>query len=257
MLAAGADPDRIALRFSGQSGLRLDRAGTCCSRSRPGHSARRVLSPSRTGGRGIAVDSSGSAYLTGYTDSTNFPTASPFQASYGGGRDAFVTKLNPAGSALTYSSYLGGGADDEGRGIAVDSAGNAYLTGFTSSTNFPTASPFQASSGGGFDAFVTKIGHTATAVALRSFAASRSGRSVLVRWRTGSELSLAGFRLYRKARGKRVLLNARLIPANTSAGGRSYAYRDRLPAGARAARYWLEALRLDGTSVRYGPVRAS
>ena len=104
---------------------------------------------------------------------------------------------------------------------------------------------------------MTKIGHTATAVALRSFAASRSGRSVLVRWRTASELSLAGFRLYRQTSGKPVLLNARLIPAIASAAGRSYSFRDRLPAGVRAARYWLEALRLDGTSVRFGPIRAS
>jgi hypothetical protein len=114
-------------------------------------------------GQGIAVDSTGNAYVTGYTTSTNFPTASPPQAVYGGGNyDAFVAKLNPSGSALVYSTYLGGNNEDFGYGVAVDSAGNAYVTGFTGSTNFPTANPLQALFGGPFefgsDAFVTKIG---------------------------------------------------------------------------------------------------
>jgi hypothetical protein len=74
-------------------------------------------------GYGIAVDTSGNAYVTGQTESTNFPTASPVQASYFGGgvSDAFVAKLNPAGSALVYSTYLGGNYFDLGRGIAVSS----------------------------------------------------------------------------------------------------------------------------------------
>ena len=110
------------------------------------------------GGNGIAVDSSGNAYVTGYTNSTNFPTANPLQAVYGGCGDAFVAKLNPGGSALVYSTYLGGSSDDRGYGIAVDSSGNAYVTGYTDSTNFPTANPLQAFSGGFYDAFVTKIG---------------------------------------------------------------------------------------------------
>ena len=80
-------------------------------------------------GTGIAVDSSGNAYVTGFTDSTNFPTANPLQATLGGSTDAFVTKLNPAGSALVYSTYLGGSNVDEGYGIAVDASGNAYVTG--------------------------------------------------------------------------------------------------------------------------------
>ncbi len=109
-------------------------------------------------GHGIAVDSSGEAHVTGFTSSTNFPAASPLQRPYGGGpEDAFVTKLNVAGSALVYSTYLGGSADDAGLGIAVDSSGNAYVTGFTSSTDFPTANAFQAANGGGYDAFVAKI----------------------------------------------------------------------------------------------------
>ncbi|PYV36234.1 MAG: cell surface protein, partial [Acidobacteria bacterium] len=85
---------------------------------------------------------------------------SPFQAAIAGNDDAFVTKLNATGSALVYSTYLGGSTDDFGIGIAVDSAGNAYVAGRTNSTNFPTASPFQAAFGGNLDAFVTKLNAT-------------------------------------------------------------------------------------------------
>jgi Beta-propeller repeat len=90
-------------------------------------------------GQGIAVDATGAAYVTGNTASTNFPTtAGAFQTAHGGGfYDAFVTKLNPAGSGLVYSTYLGGSGDEYGQAIAVDAAGAAYVTGNTSSTNFP------------------------------------------------------------------------------------------------------------------------
>src|SRR5438477_225730 len=111
-------------------------------------------------GNAIAVDSARNAYVTGATGSTDFPIASPFQAAIGGSSDAFVTKLNATGSALVYSTYLGGSSNDVGAGIAVDSAGNAYVTGYTASTNFPTASPFQAAIGGASDAFVTKLNAT-------------------------------------------------------------------------------------------------
>jgi len=90
-------------------------------------------------GQGIAVDTAGNAYVTGYTSSTNFPTTTgAFQTTYGGNADAFVTKLNPRGTALVYSTYLGGTEGDIGQGIALDTAGNAYLTGGTGSSNFPT-----------------------------------------------------------------------------------------------------------------------
>jgi len=109
-------------------------------------------------GNGIALDGTGSAYITGYTSSTDFPTSNAIQGTHGGGSwDAFVTKLNPSGSALVCSTYLGGNGDDYAQWIAVDSAGSAYITGFTSSTDFPTLNPFQGSKAAGHDAFVTKI----------------------------------------------------------------------------------------------------
>jgi beta-propeller repeat-containing protein len=125
-------------------------------------------------GGGIAVDGSGNAYVTGSTNSTNFPTTDPIQASYGGGNgDAFVTKINAAGSALVYSTYLGGGGFDDGSGIAVDGSGNAYVTGGTGSTNFPTANPLQASIGGGGDAFVTKINAAGSALVYSTYLGGR------------------------------------------------------------------------------------
>ena len=107
-------------------------------------------------GNGIAVDSSGNACVTGVTGSTNFPTQNAFQRTFGGNGDAFVTQLNPSGS-LVYSTYLGGSGGDVGVGIAVDSSGNAYVTGDTESTGFPTQNAFQRTFGGGWDAFVTKL----------------------------------------------------------------------------------------------------
>lgn len=116
-------------------------------------------------GRDIAVDSSGNVYLTGQAYSTNFPTLNPIQNTFGGGfEDAFVTKINAAGTALVYSTYLGGSNMDYGSGIAVDSSGNAYVTGQTYSTNFPTANPIQGTFGGNSDAFATKINAGGTAL---------------------------------------------------------------------------------------------
>jgi hypothetical protein len=108
-------------------------------------------------GLAIAVDSAGDAYVTGSTSSAAFPTHSPFQATWGKGLDAFVSELNPTGTALIYSTYLGGNADDIGLAIAVDSGKNAYITGVTGSPNFPIANPTQGKNNGQNDAFVTEI----------------------------------------------------------------------------------------------------
>jgi len=124
-------------------------------------------------GAGIAVDASGNAYVTGGTSSSDFPTtAGAFQTAFGGdvfgGAIAFVTKLNPTGSAVVYSTYLGGSGREAGLGIALDTRGNAYVTGYTSSTNFPTtAGAFQATFGGGSyssNAFVTMLDPTGSAL---------------------------------------------------------------------------------------------
>jgi len=107
-------------------------------------------------GYGIAVDDSGNAYVTGYTVSSNFPTLNPYQSTNRGGDDVFVTKLSSSGNSLIYSTYLGGEDTDIGEGIAVDGSGNAYVTGWTLSSNFPTLNPYQ-STYQGFDVFVTKL----------------------------------------------------------------------------------------------------
>jgi hypothetical protein len=110
-------------------------------------------------GEAIAVDASGNAYVTGFTASSDFPvTSGAFQTTYGGNQDAFVSKVNATGSALIYSAYLGGGEDDSGWGIAVDASGNAYVMGYTASSNFPTtAGAVQTTYGGNKDAFVSKL----------------------------------------------------------------------------------------------------
>jgi hypothetical protein len=126
----------------------------------------------QSAGFGIAVDDSGNAYVTGFTTSTDFPTTDgSFQTSLGGDQNAFVTELNPTGTALIYSTYLGGSGQDFGHSIAVDSGNNAYVTGWTSSTNFPTTpGAFQTSYGGGAnDVFVTKLNATGTALSYSTY----------------------------------------------------------------------------------------
>ncbi|HUX09060.1 MAG TPA: SBBP repeat-containing protein, partial [Terriglobia bacterium] len=128
---------------------------------------------------GIAVDSSGDTYVTGYTSSIDFPVSGGVQGTFAGGScdtevntapcfDAFISKLNPQGTGLVYSTYLGGSGDDRGVRVAVDASGQAYVAGFTDSLDFPTANPLQGANGGGacgttaypapcYDAFVAKL----------------------------------------------------------------------------------------------------
>jgi hypothetical protein len=121
-------------------------------------------------GNAIAVDAGGNAYIVGTTNSTDFPTINPLQASLaGGGNDAFVAKLSPAGSALFYSTFLGGSGLDSATGVAVDSLGNVYLTGFTSSPNFPRVNPMQPVNAGGYDAFVAKLTPAGNALVYSSY----------------------------------------------------------------------------------------
>jgi hypothetical protein len=109
-------------------------------------------------GTGIALDPLGGVVVVGATGSSNFPTVSPFQASFGGGGfDAFVAKLGSTGT-LSFASYLGGFGRDEAAAVALTSSGAALVAGYTLSSDFPgTAGGLQASSGGGADAFVAEI----------------------------------------------------------------------------------------------------
>src|SRR5262249_24108042 len=108
-------------------------------------------------GTGIAVDSSGNTYVVGGTTSKNFPTMSPLQRRPKAAADLFVAKVNAAGP-LVYSTFLGGKNTDWGMAIAVDTSGNAFLTGITGSSDFPTTSgALQRSLRGSYDAFVTEL----------------------------------------------------------------------------------------------------
>ena len=128
-------------------------------------------------GRAIAVDASGNAYVTGWTLAADFPvTPGAFQPVRGSDWDAFVTKVAPDGGALSYSSYLGGDGTDTGYGIAVDSSGRAYVTGGTSSANFPvTPGAFQPVRSGGSDAFIARISSGGTTLLDGTYLGGSSG----------------------------------------------------------------------------------
>jgi hypothetical protein len=130
-------------------------------------------------GYSIAVDGSGNAYITGYAKSTNYDiTPGTFQTAYGGGySDLFVTKLNSTGTALIYSTYIGGSSQDEGRSIAIDNFGDVYVTGRTGSTNFYiTPGAFQTTiQGSFFDVFVTKLNSTGTALIYSTYIGGNGG----------------------------------------------------------------------------------
>jgi hypothetical protein len=125
-------------------------------------------------GYGIAVDGAGNAYVTGSTTSNRFPTKNPLQNKNGGGQDAFITKMSTDGTALVYSTYLGGSGDDVGLGIAVDSTGNAYVTGRTGSTNFPTKNAYQTTYGGGEDVFITELNAAGSALVYSTYLGGNS-----------------------------------------------------------------------------------
>ncbi len=126
-------------------------------------------------GTSILVDSSGNAFVSGITDSIDFPTASPIQGSYAGGNgnvpnDAFACRINAAGTALAWSTYLGGSGFDDCTSLALDSSGAVYLCGFTSSANFPTRGPFQSAHGGGpDDAYLARIAPAGTSLSYSTY----------------------------------------------------------------------------------------
>jgi hypothetical protein len=128
-------------------------------------------------GKGIATDRDGNVYVTGQTISSPFPTTpGAYQVAFGGGGDAFVTKLNSTVAAVIYSTYLGGTGGDFGEAIAVDAGGNAYVTGSTHG-GFPTTpGAYQVTySGGGADGFVTKLNATGTAFVYSTYLGGTGG----------------------------------------------------------------------------------
>jgi len=120
-------------------------------------------------GNGIAIDGVGNAYVAGATRSPNLGTINAFQPTYVGGADVFVAELNASGTALVYYTYLGGSNFEDGGTIAVDPTGNAYITGVTFSTDFPTANPIQGTKSADADAFVTKLNSTGSALAYSTY----------------------------------------------------------------------------------------
>jgi hypothetical protein len=122
------------------------------------------------GDTSIAVDAAGSVYVTGLTSSADFPTHAALDAALSGESDVFVTKLTPDGSALVYSTYLGGSGVDFGFGIAVDAAGSAYVVGLTLSSDFPTQSALQPTfAGGPQDNFVSKLSPAGNALVYSTY----------------------------------------------------------------------------------------
>jgi len=129
-------------------------------------------------GRGMAIDPAGNAYVAGYTESTNFPTTSgAWSTNYGGLGDAFAAKINPAGTTLVYSTYLGGTNQDVGNDIAVGAGGEAYVAGYTSSANFPIAPTNAAqrllnnatNASTASDAFITRLAPAGDALVYSTF----------------------------------------------------------------------------------------
>jgi Beta-propeller repeat/HYDIN/CFA65/VesB-like, Ig-like domain len=108
-------------------------------------------------GDGVAADTAGNVYVTGTTQSLYFPTKNPIQAGNDGASDTFIVKLVPNFTAMVYGTYIGGSQTDVAQGIALDGSGEAYVTGYTSSSNFPTVNPLQPAIAGRSDAFVYKV----------------------------------------------------------------------------------------------------
>ena len=135
-------------------------------------------------GNGIALDAARNAYVTGQAFAHDFPVHNAVQSTKGGGNDGFVTKVNPLGTGLSYSTYLGGTADDAGSDLVIDSSGTAFVIGTTDSGNFPIANAYQAVYRGNSDAFITKIGETSCSYSIspssQSFTAAAGASTITV-----------------------------------------------------------------------------
>ncbi len=187
VVSLAIDPGSPGTVYAG-TGVTNSFGGTDCFVSKLTSDGATLSYSTILGGKGqeqawnLALDAFNNAYVVGVTTSTNFPVIranapSQMQTTNSGGSDAFVLELNSTGSALIYSFYLGGRGEDLGYGIGLDPAGNAYVTGRSSSLNFPTVGPIQpAFSGGANDAFVTKI------LAQPALQIARTGNSLVLSW---------------------------------------------------------------------------
>ena len=177
-------------------------------------------------GSGIAVDAAGNAYVTGGTQSVDFPiTANAAQPVLGGDADAFITKFDPAGTAVIYSTYLGSSGQEWADDIAIDPGGNAYVTGTTRSTDFPTtAGVFQPAFGGGFyDTFVAKVDPVGGGTRVLELPRRQRCRVCL-----GHRGGRGGQRLRHRLRSLRRLSDhGRVVPANVWRGARCLRDEDR------------------------------
>lgn len=218
-------------------------------------------------GYAIAVDGSGDAYITGITGSSGstngFPTENPIQPdNAGGGCDAFVSKLSISGDnlSLVYSTYLGGTGTDAPYAIVVDGSGIIYATGYTSSSDFPKANPFQSTLKGDRDAIVFKYeGEGSTSIELVDFSATGRMKSVLLEWETASEIDTAGFHLWRSkaAAGDYSRITDQIIPSEGGASwGATYSFEDVAVVYGGTYYYYLEDIDWEGVSTFHGPVWA-
>lgn len=191
-VAPGGSADRIAWRIDGAD-------GSPAAPLQPGGELDMVLALDYGsylgGGRddsamAVAADGQGNAYITGSTQSSNFPRQGPLQPDLGSGSvaDAFVTKVNPAGDALVYSTYLGGNRGEHGYDIALDAQGSAYVVGYTESNDFPRAAAIQDQyGGGGSDGFIAVLSPDGSQMSHGSFIGGRDSDNV-----TGVAVGMAG-----------------------------------------------------------------
>ena len=144
-------------------------------------------------GNAIAVDAEGNWYIAGATSSTNMPVKNPAQTRYGTNRDAFVAKFSADGKTLLFATFLGGTADDWARGIALDSTGNVYVTGYTANNTFPVKNPFKTFGGGTRDAFIAKYANDGTLLYSSCLGGSSTDEGFAVAVDANDDLYIAGF----------------------------------------------------------------
>ncbi|HYU99785.1 MAG TPA: SBBP repeat-containing protein [Pyrinomonadaceae bacterium] len=240
VVAPGADPNVIALAFDGAKKITIDKDGNLLLQTGGGqaqlqrpvvyqladgvrqevagnyilkssgevgfevaaydHTRSLIIDPvlvysSYLGGNGtevgnaITMDNAGNAYITGSTTSSIFPTVSPMDSTLGGTEDAFIVKINPTGSAIVYSTYLGGSSTDTGIDISVDGSQNAYVTGRTASSDFPTMNAFDSTYSGGTDedAFVVRINPAGSALVYSTYLSGNFGARGCGIWANNSQ----------------------------------------------------------------------